>query len=79
LSEGHFWGLLGTAILITLIGMCGVFLCGIGALFTTPLAVLTMAAGYLLITGSPMLSRPVPQSQPPTYDGAYQARQPYPR
>jgi hypothetical protein len=77
LTEGHFWGLLGTWILVLLIGASGMFLCFIGALFTAPLYWLIMASGFLLITGARPLSQPAaPQAPPYGYDQSYQAQHP---
>jgi hypothetical protein len=52
LSKGHFWGLLGVVLLLSLINLGGALLCGIGMLFTLPLTQLVLTAGYLLIAGT---------------------------
>jgi predicted Zn finger-like uncharacterized protein len=52
LTQGHTLGLLGVSILVGLIAFAGVLLCGIGALFTVPFAIMIMNSGYLLIGGS---------------------------
>jgi hypothetical protein len=52
LSEGHFLGLLGMAVLLVLINVGGAMLCGIGLLFTVPFTSLVFAAGYLLAGGT---------------------------
>jgi hypothetical protein len=51
LSRGHFWGLLGMAIVLGLINMAG-SMCCIGPFFTVPYTLLAYHAGYLLIAGT---------------------------
>jgi hypothetical protein len=63
LTRGHFWGLLGTLLLLGLINIGGLLLCGIGLLFTAVFTNLVPLAGYLLIAGT----RPpveAPQTEP---------------
>jgi hypothetical protein len=73
MSQGHFWGLFGTWLVVAILSASGVLLCVVGVLFTAPLAPLILTAGYLLITGTqpypPVASKP----QQPDYDDAYQA------
>ncbi|MFL5342900.1 MAG: hypothetical protein ACJ8F7_22425 [Gemmataceae bacterium] len=53
LSRGHFWGLLGTLLLVLfLVYLSGLLTLGIGMLFTLPRAILVLNAGYLKIAGS---------------------------
>jgi hypothetical protein len=69
LTRGHFWGLFGIQLLLTLMNYGGLLACGIGVLFTLPLTSLISSAGYLLVAGT----RP-PRSGPNTqddYPGAY--------
>jgi len=52
LTTGHFWGLLGVAAVLGLIGTAGYLACGIGLLFALPLIELVRAAGYLMAGGT---------------------------
>ena len=53
LSRGHFWGLLGTMLLLLfVVYLSGALTFGIGMLFTLPRAILVLNAGYLKIAGS---------------------------
>jgi hypothetical protein len=52
LTRGHFWGLLGTLLLLGLINLGGFLLCIIGVFFTAVFTTLVPLAGYLLIAGS---------------------------
>jgi hypothetical protein len=64
LSEGHFWGLFGMALLLGLIGAAGFCACYIGALFSLPFMMIVQMAGYLDIAGiDPPLRRPAPTHQ----------------
>ena len=56
LTEGHFWGLLGTSIVLAGIYLGGFALCCVGALFAVPFIALVQTAGYLLVAGT---QRPV--------------------
>jgi hypothetical protein len=51
MSEGHYLGLLGIAVLLLLINIGGGLACGIGLLFTVPFTSLVFAAGYLFAIG----------------------------
>ncbi len=66
ISRGHFWGLLGSTILVGLIIVLGYLACVVGVLFSLPFGLLALNAGYLLIGGtrSPRPS-PEPQRRPP--------------
>jgi hypothetical protein len=52
LARGHFWGWLGTMIVVGFIGGIGVLACGFGLLFTIPYSWLLTTSGYLLAVGS---------------------------
>jgi hypothetical protein len=52
LTRGHFWGLLGVALLLGLINLAGIIPCGLGLLFTAPFTCMVILAGYLLIAGT---------------------------
>jgi hypothetical protein len=51
-TKGHFWGLLGVALLLGLIAIGGLLLCIVGVLLVFPLIQLVTLAGYLLIAGT---------------------------
>jgi hypothetical protein len=60
LTRGHFWMLLAVVLLTVVINMLGVMACLVGLLFTFPLTLLLMTAGYLLIAGTrPPVGAPV--------------------
>jgi hypothetical protein len=59
LTTGHFWGLLGVAVLLAAILVGGALLLGVGLLLLLPLTALVRSAGYLLAGGT----RP-PMKQP---------------
>ncbi len=64
LTEGHFWSLFGTYLLLALIGSVGCCACYIGGLFSIPFVALTYTACYLDIAGiDPPLPRPDSRSQ----------------
>jgi len=42
-TEGNFWGLLGTNIIIGLFSLSGILLCCVGALYTEPVAYIALA------------------------------------
>jgi uncharacterized membrane protein len=61
LTDGHFGGLFGAALVLGLVNVAGLLLCGIGFLFSMPFTVLVTTAGYLLIAGTrPPLEKPRP-------------------
>jgi hypothetical protein len=70
LSAGHFWGLLGVALLLGLMMLGGALACGIGMLFVAPLVVMSWNAGYLIITGN----EPPRRSQGRDDQGYYEDR-----
>jgi hypothetical protein len=53
LTQGHFFGWLGIALLFGLILAAGVVACCIGILFTIPLYYCLMTAAYLEATTAP--------------------------
>lgn len=56
LIKGNPWGLLGFSLLTTIIAMSGIILCGIGVLFTAPIAWTTMATAYRSISQEPFFN-----------------------
>jgi uncharacterized membrane protein len=59
MTRNHFWGLFGLQLLLGLINLAGVLLFGVGVLFTFPLTILVLVAGYLLVAGKrPPVERP---------------------
>lgn len=52
-SKEHFWTMVGTSVLAVIISILGIFLCGIGIVFTAMFSYAVMYSAYCALCGTP--------------------------